>query len=61
MKPKTSQKTFRLCTIIDGHIIDGIVVFSPAPQPGIFAELAEFEARRILDHLVTEEIVAGRL
>jgi hypothetical protein len=61
MNKKPSQKTFRLSTIVAGHIIDGTVAFSPAPQPGILTELAAFEARRILTHLVTEEIEAGRL
>jgi hypothetical protein len=61
MNMKPSQKTFRLSAIVAGHIIDGTVAFSPAPQPGIFTELAAFEAQRILAHLVTEEIAAGRL
>ena len=58
-KPKT--KTFHLSTVIDGHIIAGTVAFSPASQPGIFTELARFEAQRILVHVVTEEIAAGKL
>ena len=61
MMRKPNQQTVRLSAIIDGHIIDGTVTFSPAPQPGILSELAEFEARRILTNLVTEEIEAGRL
>src|SRR5438477_5246643 len=61
MNKKTSQKTFRLSAIVAGHIIDGTVAFSPAPQPGIFTELAAFEAQRILTHLVIEEIDAVRL
>ncbi len=61
MNKNPSQKTFRLSTIIDGHLIDATVAFSPAPQPGILTELAKFEAHRILAHLVTEEIQAGRL
>jgi hypothetical protein len=61
MTKKPSQKTFRLSTIVAGHIINGTVAFSPAPQPGIFTELAAFEAQRILARLVREEIDAGRL
>ena len=61
MDKKPTQKTFHLSTIVAGHIIDGTVAFSPAPQPGIFTELAKFEAQRILTHLVAEEIEAGRL
>ena len=61
MNKKSNQKTFRLSTIISGHVIDGTVVFSPAPTPGILTELARFEAQRILAHMVTEEIEAGRL
>jgi hypothetical protein len=61
MNKKPSQKTFRLTTILAGHIIDGTVVFSPAPQPGILTELAKFEAERILAHMVSEDITAGRL
>jgi hypothetical protein len=61
MDKKPTRKTFRLSTIIAGHVIDGTVAFSPAPQPGIFTELAKFEAHRILAYLVREEIAAGRL
>ena len=61
MAKKPSQKTFRLSTIVAGHIINGTVAFSPAPQPGILTELAAFEAERILAHMITEEITAGRL
>jgi len=61
MNKKPNQKTFRLSTVVDGHIIDGKVSFSPAPQPGILTELARFEAERILSHMVAEEIAAGRL
>jgi hypothetical protein len=61
MRKKTSQKIFRLSTIIDGHIIAGTVAFSPAPEPGILTELAKFEAQRILTHLVSKEIADGRL
>ena len=61
MNQKLTTKTFRLNTIIDGHIIAGKVAFSPAPQPGVFTELARFEAGRVLAHMVREEIAAGRL
>jgi hypothetical protein len=61
MIQKPTTKTFRLNTIIDGHIIAGKVAFSPAPQPGILTELARFEAERVLERLVKEEIAAGRL
>ena len=61
MKEKSTQKIIRLSAVISGHIINGTVTFSPAPRPGIFSELAKFEARRILAHVVEEEIAAGRL
>jgi hypothetical protein len=61
MFKKSKSKTFRLNTIIDGQIISGSVAFSPAPDPGIFTELARFEAQRILEQMLTEEIAAGRL
>jgi hypothetical protein len=61
MNRKRNQKTFRLSAIVAGHIINGTVAFSPAPQPGILTELAKFEAERILAHMVSEEIAAGRL
>jgi hypothetical protein len=61
MDKKPNQKTFRLSAIVAGHIIDGTVAFSPAPQPGILTEVAKFEAERILAHMVSEEIEAGRL
>ena len=61
MDKKPSQKTIRLSAIISGHVVEGMVTFSPAPQPGILSELANFEARRILAHVVEEEISAGRL
>ena len=50
-----------MSAVVGDCIIDGTVAFSPAPEPGIFTELAEFEARRIVAHMVTEEIEAGRL
>ena len=61
MHQKPTQKTIQLSAIVSGHIIDGTVTFSPAPPPGIFSELAKFEARRILTQMVEEEIAAGRL
>jgi hypothetical protein len=61
MDKKPSQQIIRVGAIVSGHIIDGTVTFSPAPQPGILSELAKFEARRILTHMVEEEIEAGRL
>jgi hypothetical protein len=61
MATKQNQQIVRLKGIVAGHIIDGTVTFSPAPPPGIFAELAKFEAERILTDMVIEEILAGRL
>jgi hypothetical protein len=61
MNPKPNQKIFRLSAIVAGQIINGTVTFSPAPQPGIFTALAEFEAKRILNSILLEEIEAGRL
>ena len=61
MNTKPTQQVVRLNAIVDGHIIDGTVIFSPAPKPGIFGELAKFEAQRIVADMLTEEIAAGRL
>jgi hypothetical protein len=61
MQQKTTHQTIELSAIVSGHVIDGKVTFSPAPQPGILSELAKFEARRILTAMVEEEIRAGRL
>ena len=62
MNKKPTQKTIQLSAIVSGHVIDGKVTFSPAPQPGILSELAKFEARRILTAIWSqEEIEAGRL
>ena len=61
MRTKSNQQTIKLSAIVSGHVIDGTVSFSPAPQPGILSELAMFEARRILTAMVEEEIAAGRL
>ena len=61
MHQKPTQQTIQLSAIVSGHVIDGKVTFSPAPQPGILSELAKFEARRILTAMVEEEIAAGRL
>ena len=59
MHQKPTQQTIQLSTIISGHLIDGEVTFSPAPEPGILSELAKFEARRILTAMIEEEISAG--
>ena len=61
MAAKQNQQVVRLSGIVAGHLINGTVTFSPAPPPGIFAELAKFEAERILTDMVIEEIEAGRL
>jgi hypothetical protein len=61
MDKKSNTKVFTLSTIIEGRIIHGRVSFSPAPDPGIMTELARFEAGRILNHFVGEELRAGRL
>jgi hypothetical protein len=61
MHQKPNQQTIQLSAIVSGHLIDGTVTFSPAPQPGILSELAKFEARRILTAMVQEDIAAGRL
>jgi hypothetical protein len=58
---KQTQKQFRFRTIISGNELTGTVVFSPAPRPGIFTALAEFEARRILNQMILDEMAAGRL
>jgi hypothetical protein len=56
MKQKQNQQVVHLVGVIGGHLVDGTVSFSPAPQPGILSELAKFEARRILTAMVEEEI-----
>jgi hypothetical protein len=61
MLQKSTQKTFHLNTVVNGHLVAGIVRFSSAPQPGIFTELARFEAERVLGQVIQEEIKAGRL
>ena len=61
MNQKPNQLVVHLAGIIGGHLIDGTVTFSPAPEPGVLSELAKFEARRILAAMVEEEIRAGRL
>ena len=58
---KPTHKTFRFTTLLEGRVIDGSVSFSPAPEPGIFTALAEFEAKRILNRMLIEEMEAGRL
>jgi hypothetical protein len=59
MNQETDQQVVHLVGIIGGHLVDGTVSFSPAPQAGIFSELAKFEARRILTAMVEEEIGQG--
>jgi hypothetical protein len=61
MHENSTRQTIQLSAIVSGHVIDGKVTFSPAPQPGVLSELAKFEARRILTAMVEEEIEAGRL
>jgi hypothetical protein len=61
MNEKSTQQIIRLSTIVSGHIIDGTVTFSPAPQPGVLSELAKFDAERIFTQIVSDEIEAGRL
>jgi hypothetical protein len=61
MSQKPNQKIFHMYAIIDGHIISGEVLFSPAPGPGIFTELAKFEAERLLEQFVKQEITAGHI
>jgi hypothetical protein len=61
MISKQNQQVVRVSGTVAGHIIDGTVTFSPAPPPGILAELAKFEAQRLLTHMVEEEILAGPL
>ena len=61
MIQNTTQQIVRLSAIVSGHIIDGTVTFSPAPDPAVLSELAKFEAQRILAHVVCEEIKAGRI
>jgi hypothetical protein len=62
MAKKQTTKTFRLNAIFDGSIIVvGKVSFSPAPHPGILTEVAKFEAQRIFEHQVKEDIASGRL
>ena len=61
MTQKSITQTVHLAGIIQGHIIEGTVSFSPAPEPGLLSELAKFEARRIFVHRVEEEIRLGRL
>ena len=57
MNKKSTTKVFTLSTIVAGHLIQGRVSFSPAPEPGIMTELARFEAERMLTQAVTEDIV----
>ena len=61
MNETETKQTIHLSAIISGRLIDSKVTFSPAPPPGVLGELAKFEARRLLAHVVEEEISAGRL
>ena len=61
MRQRLTQKIFHLNTLVNGHLIAGMVRFSPAPEPGIFTELARFEAERLLAQVLQEEIKNGRL
>jgi hypothetical protein len=64
MAQKSNQQIVHLNALIEGRIICGKIAFSPAPLPGVFAELAKFEAQRLLAHVVEEveeDILAGRL
>jgi len=61
MADKQTKKTFNLNAVIDGRIISGFVSFSPAPQPGIFTEIARLDAERILADMVRENIATGCL
>jgi hypothetical protein len=59
LKPTTKEFSFN--AIIEGHIVTATVSFSPAPEPGVLTEVARFEAQRIFEQMVHEEIAAGRL
>ena len=61
MVDKETKIVFHLNAIIEGRLITGFVTFSPAPDAGIFTELARFEAERILEHMVREQIISGEL
>jgi hypothetical protein len=61
MHQRLDQQIIRLSAIISGHISDGTITFSPAPPPGVLAELAKFEAQRFLVHVIQEDIRWGRL
>jgi hypothetical protein len=61
MTPKPKETIFHLSALLDGRVICGTVAFSPAPPPGVFAELAKFEAQRLLAQMVEEDIRSGRL
>ena len=61
MRQKPNTQVVHLGAIINGHVVNGTVSFSPAPQPGVLSELAKFEARRILANMIQEEIQTGRL
>jgi hypothetical protein len=61
MDEKPTTKIFPISTIVDGHVVDARVSFSPAPEEGVLSEVARFEAERLVAYLVREEIVAGSL
>ncbi len=61
MPQKHTQKIFHLNALIDGRIVRAAITFSPAPLPGIFTELARFEAQRLLALSVRHAIRSGDL
>ena len=61
MDKKPNNKVFTIGTIIEGKMIQGEVLFSPAPEPGIMTEIAAFDAERLVSRLVAEDILSGRL
>jgi hypothetical protein len=61
MARKPTPKIFRLNAIIAGHIVAGKVAISPAPEAGLFTELARLEAERLFAQVIQEQIKAGRL
>ena len=61
MNQESSKQIVHLQGIVRGHIIEGTVSFSPAPEPGVMTELAKFEAQRILTNMVEDDIDAGKL
>jgi len=61
MATKPNRKIFHVNALVNGRLIAGTVVFSPAPQDGILTELARTEAERLLAELANTDISAGRL